>query len=88
MRGALKVTYMDGKEEFYEVDPTSSPDLAQNLKAFLEAPNITLIFEHEVMVIPSTSVRHLTMSRTDGGIPEAELEAMPGVLVGVQRIVG
>lgn len=88
MRGALKVTYLDGSEEFYEVDPTSSPDLAENLKAFLESPNVTLIFEHEVMVIPSTSIRHLSMTRTEEGIPEEQLAALPGVLVGVNRVVG
>ena len=44
MRGALKVTYIDGAVEYFEVDPVGgTSDFADNLKAFLANPHITLI---------------------------------------------
>ena len=49
MRGALKVTYIDGTEEYYEVDPIGdNPDLAENLKIFLTSPHLTLVLPNEM----------------------------------------
>jgi len=89
MHGALKITFNDGTDEFFEVEPIGDkPDFVQDLKAFLESPDITLITETELIVIPSTSIRQIAITRSDGPIPEEELAAIPGVLVGVKRIVG
>jgi len=89
MRGALKITYVDGTEEFFEVDPVGDqPEFASNLKTFLESPNVTLILPNEILVIPSTSIRQISLTRAQAPLPEAELAAMPGVVVGATRIVG
>jgi hypothetical protein len=89
MRGVLKITYMDGKDEYYEVDPVGdAPDFVGNLKAFLESPDVTLILDNEILIIPSTSIRQISITRTDAPLPESELEQIPGVLVGASRIVG
>lgn len=89
MRGALKIVYTDGVEEYYEVDPIGeNPNIVDNLKAFLESPDVTLILENEVVIIPSTSIRRISISRNGSSLPESELQAIPGVIVGAQRIVG
>jgi len=89
VRGALKVTYIDGTEEYYEVDPVGdSPELAENLKTFLTSPNLTLVLPNEILIIPSTSIRHIAVTRSDAALPEAELDAIPGVFLGATRIIG
>jgi hypothetical protein len=89
MRGALVITYIDGSEDFFEVDPVGdNPDLADNLSAFLESPDVTLILDNEILVIPSTSIRHLSITRTNTALPEERLSAIPGVLLGVKRVMG
>jgi hypothetical protein len=89
MRGALKITYNDGAEDYFEVDPVGdSPDIVENLKAFLSSPDVTLILDSEILIIPSTSIRQISISRTGTSLPEAELAALPGVIVGATRIVG
>lgn len=89
MRGALKITYNDGTEDYFEVDPVGdSPDIVENLKAFLSSPDVTLILDSEILIIPSTSIRQISISRTGTNLPEAELAALPGVIVGATRIVG
>ena len=89
MRGALKVTYNDGSYDYFEVDPVGdSPDFAKELEAFLESPDVVLVLENEVLVIPSTSIRHLSLTRAQTELDEKALEAIPGVVVGVKRIVG
>jgi hypothetical protein len=89
MRGALKVTYIDGSEEYYEVDPVGdNPDIAKNLKSFLASPHLTLVLPNEILIIPSTSIRHISVTRTGAALPEAELDAMPGVFLGANRIIG
>ena len=88
MQGALKITYTDGSEDYFEVDPVEGgPDIASNLKAFLESPNVTLFCSGEVIIIPSTSIRHLSITQV-GNLPAGELESMPGVIVGARRVVG
>lgn len=88
MRGALKITYNDGDHDYFEVDPVGdNPNFVENLKTFLASPNVTLILENEVVVIPSTSIRQISISRA-GNLPLAELDAIPGVLLGAKRIVG
>jgi hypothetical protein len=89
VRGALKVTYVDGTEEYYEVDPVGdNPELAENLKTFLTSPNLTLVLPNEILIIPSTSIRHIAVTRSDAALPEAELDAIPGVFLGATRIIG
>ena len=89
MRGALKVTYTDGSHEYFEVDPVGdAPDFAGNLREFLESPDVVLVLDNEILVIPSSSVRHLTITRANAELDLTELEAIPGVIVGVKRIVG
>ncbi len=89
MRGALKITYNDGDHEYFEVDPVGdNPNFVHNLKTFLASPNVTLILENEVVVIPSTSIRQISVSRTQENLPEEELNAIPGVLLGAKRILG
>jgi hypothetical protein len=88
MRGALKITYNDGSDEYYEVDPVGDdPDFARQLERFLESPNVTLVTDSEILIIPSTSIRHVSITRVDQ-LQLAELGAMPGVLVGAKRMVG
>jgi len=88
VRGVLKITYIDGKDEYFEVDPVGdAPDFVGNLKAFLESPDVTLILENEILLIPSTSIRQISITRSEA-LPEAELDQIPGVLVGASRIVG
>jgi len=89
MRGALKITYNDGSDEYYEVDPVGgNPNLVQNLQQFLISPTVTLVMDGELLVIPSTSIRHVSITLSAAQLPEAELQAIPGVLVGAKRIVG
>jgi hypothetical protein len=89
MRGALKVTYIDGTEEYYEVDPVGdNPDFVKNLQIFLTSPNLTLVLSNEILIIPSTSIRHISVTRSGTALPEAELDAIPGVFLGANRIIG
>jgi hypothetical protein len=88
MQGALKITFMDGSEEYFEVEPVDGQaDLVTRLKTFLASPNVTLFCGDEMIVIPSTSIRSLSITRA-GDLPEAELATMPGVIVGARRVVG
>ena len=88
MRGALKLTYVDGTEEYYEVDPVGdNPRIAERLQAFLASPNVTLIMDGEILIIPSTSIRHISLTRSDAELPEDKLQEIPGVVVGAKRIV-
>ena len=89
MRGALKVTYIDGAVEYFEVDPVGgTSDFADNLKAFLANPHITLILADELVVIPSTSIRSISITRLTDQPDMDKLFALPGVLTSVKRIVG
>ena len=88
MHGALKIVFMDGSIEYFEVDPVGGQvDMAARLKTFLESPNVSIFCGDELIVIPSTSIRSLSITRA-GKLPEAELAAMPGVIVGARRVVG
>ena len=89
MRGSLKVTFIDGNVEYFEVDPVGgSADSADNLKAFLDNPHITLLLDNELVIIPSTSIRSLSITRLSDQPGLENLFAMPGVLTGVKRVVG
>ncbi len=89
MRGALKVTYIDGAVEYFEVDPVGgAPDFAENLKAFLANPHITLLLDEELVVIPSTSIRSISITRLTEQPDMDALLTMPGVLTSVKRVVG
>ena len=89
MRGALKVTYIDGTVEYFEVDPVGgSADFVENLKTFLDNPNITLILDDELVVIQSTSIRSFSITRLSEQPGLEDLFTMPGVLTSVKRIVG
>lgn len=89
MRGALKVTYNDGTYDYFEVDPVGDdPDFAKEMEAFLESPDVVLVLDNEVLIIPSTSIRHLSITRAQSELDEKGLEAIPGVILGVKRIVG
>ncbi len=82
MRGALKITYNDGSDDYFEVDPVGDdPGIAGNLVAFLASPNVTLILKDEVLIIPSTSIKQISISRSGEALPEEELSAIPGVVV-------
>jgi len=88
MQGALKITFMDGSVEYFEVDPVGGQaDMAARLKSFLESPTVSIFCGDEMIVIPSTSIRSLSITRA-GKLPEAELADMPGVIVGARRVVG
>jgi hypothetical protein len=89
MRGALKLTYTDGSEEYYEVDPVADgEDIVTRLQTFLASPNITLFLESELVIIPSTSIRHISITREGSNEAVEKLASIPGVLTGVTRIVG
>ena len=88
MQGALKITFMDGNVEYFEVDPVGGQaDMATRLKRFLESPNLSLFCGDELIVIPSTSIRSLSITRA-GDLPPVDLADMPGVIVGARRVVG
>jgi hypothetical protein len=89
MRGALKVTYTDGSHEFFEVDPAGdSPDFVEELKQFMDSPDLVLVLDNEFLIIPSTAIRHMSITRADAPIPEEALADLSGVLVGAKRIIG
>lgn len=89
MRGSLKITCNDGTEEFFDVDPAGGgPDVVDNLRSFLESPHIALVLESEFVIIPSTNIRRISISRKDVPLPLEELAAIPGVMVDAKRIVG
>jgi len=89
MRGALKVTYIDGTVEYFEVDPVGgSADFAENLKSFLANPSITLLLDEELVIIPSTSIRSLSITRFADQPGLESVFTIPGVLTSVKRIVG
>jgi hypothetical protein len=88
MQGALKITFVDGTIEYFEVDPVGDdPNMVENLKTFLQSPNVSLFCGDELIVIPSTSIRSLSITRA-GELPVAELDSIPGVIVGARRVVG
>jgi len=88
MHGALKITFIDGKVEYFEVEPVGGrEDMANRLRDFLVSPNVSIFCGDELIVIPSTSIRSLSITRA-GDLPEAELASIPGVIVGASRVVG
>ena len=90
MRGAVKITYLNGDEDFFEVDTQvgDDPNFVENLRAFLASKDVTLVLDNEVLIIPSTAIRQISISRSGTALPEDELRSMPGVVVGAKRIVG
>ncbi len=89
MRGALKLTFVDGTVEYFEVDPVGGAgDFAENLKTFLANPHLTLLLDDELVIVPSTSIRSISITRLADQPGMEELFAMPGVLTSVKRIVG
>jgi hypothetical protein len=63
-------------------------DFTKTLRSFLAAPTVTLILENEVLILPSTSIREISITRTESALPLDELHEIPGVLVGAKRILG
>jgi hypothetical protein len=59
-----------------------------NLKAFLANPHITLLLDDELVIIPSTSIRSISITRLSDQSGMEDLFTMPGVLTSVKRIVG
>ena len=55
---------------------------------FLASPNLTLVLPNEILIIPSTSIRHISVTRSGATLPEEELDAIPGVFLGAKRILG
>ena len=89
MRGALKITFTDGTEEYFEVDPIGDvPDFVERFDAFLSRPTITLVMDDEIVVVPSSSIRHCSITRASKLLSIDALAAIPGVLVGAKRIMG
>jgi hypothetical protein len=89
MRGALKITFTDGTEEYFEVAPIGdAPDFVERFDAFLSRPTITLVMDDEIVVFPSSSIRHFSITRASKLLSIDALDAIPGVLVGAKRIVG
>ena len=89
MTGAVKITYMNGDEDFFEVDTQvgDDPNFVENLRSFLASKDVTLVLDHEVVIIPSTAIRQISISRSGAPLPEDELRGMPGVVVGAKRLV-
>ena len=89
MQGAVKITYMNGDEDFFEIDAQAGddPDFVENLRAFLASKDVTLVLDSEVVIIPSTAIRQISITRSQAALPEDELRSMPGVLVGAKRLV-
>lgn len=89
MRGALRITFTDGTEEFYEVDPVGDiPDFVARFDAFLSRPTVTLVMDDEILVVPSSSIRHFSITRAEKLVSMDALDTIPGVFVGAKRILG
>ena len=89
MRGSLKITFVDGSYEYFEVDPVGgSEDLALNLEDFLGSPHVTLFLNDEVLIFPSSGIRSISITRVQHGVPDETLASIPGVMLGVKRVVG
>lgn len=54
----------------------ASPAL-DHVKIFLTSPHLTLVLPNEILIIPSTSMRHISVTRSGAALPEAELDAIP-----------
>ena len=88
MRGLLKITFHDNTSEYFDVDPVGDdPNFAANTETFINSPNVALVLDSEILIIPGASIRQISITRTDK-IPLDELETIPGVLTGVKRVVG
>ena len=88
MRGLLKITYHDKSSEYFDVEPIGDdPNFAANVETFINSPNVALVLDGEILIIPGPSIRQISITRTEN-IPVAELDTIPGVLVGVKRVVG
>jgi hypothetical protein len=60
----------------FEVAPVAErADFAERLRAFLAAPNVTLLLPDKLVVIPSGSIREFSITRTT--IPEDQLADIP-----------
>jgi len=88
MRGLLKITYHDKSSEYFDVDPIGDdPNFAANVETFMSSPNVALVLDGEILIIPGPSIRQISITRTEE-LPLAELDTIPGVIVGVKRVVG
>lgn len=88
MRGLLKITYHDGTSEYFDVDPIGgSPNYVADMETFMNTPNVALVLEGEILIIPGTSIRQISVTRVED-LPEADLSTIPGILTGVKRVVG
>lgn len=89
MQGALRITYIDGREEYFEVDAIGNVDnFVQRLKAFLASPNVTIVLDDEFLIIPSTSIRQISITRAPGELDVVGLEPIPGVVLNARRVLG
>ena len=88
MRGLLKITYHDSTSEYFDVNPIGDkPNFAANVEMFMSSPNVALVLDGEILIIPGPSIRQISITRTED-IPLEELDTIPGVVVGVKRVVG
>lgn len=53
----------------------------------MNTPNVALVLEGEILIIPGTSIRQISVTRVED-LPEADLSTIPGILTGVKRVVG
>jgi hypothetical protein len=88
MRGLLKITYHDNTSEYFDVNPIGDhPNFAANMETFINSPNVALVLDGEILIIPGASIRQISITRTEE-MPLQELDTIPGVVVGVKRVVG
>jgi len=88
MRGLLKITYHDSTSEYFDVNPIGDHvNFAANMETFINSPNVALVLDNEILIIPGTSIRQISVTRTEQ-MPVEEVDTIPGVLTGVKRVVG
>ena len=89
MRRTLEITFHDGTEECFEIDAIGdAADFVERFDQFLSRPTVTLVMDDEILVIPSSSIRHDSITRASKLVSTHALNAIPGALVGAKPIMG
>ena len=92
VQSSLDAIGLESAAFFVSLDAPLPPvlefDFVARFDAFLSRPTITLVMDDEIVVVPSSSIRHFSITRASKLLSIDALDAIPGVLLGVKRIVG
>jgi hypothetical protein len=76
MKSKLKIRFVSGRVEEYEVDFFGGTSTEDRLKKFAADPTIVLKTEEELIVIPSTAIECITIPLSGSA---GQTIALPGV---------